>query len=312
MTTLKYGLMAPLRRFDIPTEWSGKQTIIVTNAEQGGEPVIRKNNYLGTQHEGTTYCYTIPANAQGEVHINRTINGNCASNITIHVGTNANVKIIETINGSGSLASSTFVAVGRDATVQYAILQDTTTESLCMLNYEAAASHAQLHWFFCGIGGDTTQVHINTDAGDRATVINNAAVVGTGTQQFDVHVSTNHIGSYTRSDMLTRSVLDDEARAIYHGLIHIGQDAPECDSYQKDEVILLGDRASADAIPNLEIQNNKVRCSHGATIGRLDEEKLFYFRSRGIEKEEAKRMIMQGFLETLFIAPWQEKLANKL
>jgi Fe-S cluster assembly protein SufD len=150
-----------------------------------------------------------------------------------------------------------------------------------------------------------------TNAGERSEVKNNAVLFGTGKQQFDIHVATNHTGAHSKSDMLTRSVLDGSARAIYHGLIHIGPDAPECDSYQKDEVILLSDRAGADAIPNLEIQNNKVRCTHGATIGKLDEEKMFYLCSRGINEKDAKRIITEGFLLSLAPESLHELIKEK-
>lgn len=276
-----------------------------------GASTVLHNEFLGTQQQGTEHVFTVEPDAK-EVHISRFINGNCASHITLHVPANAQVKIIETITGDGVLASSTAVQVGRDASVQYAILQQLSLESLAFLNYEAKLVHSKLHWSFCGVGADLTQANIATDAGEHSEVINNAVLCGAGKQQFDVHVATKHTGAHSKSDMLTRSVLDDQSRAIYHGLIHIGPDAPECDSYQKDEVILLSERAGADAIPNLEIQNSKVRCSHGATIGKLDAEKLFYFLSRGIDKQQAKRMITEGFLTPLLIAPWHDVIIEKL
>jgi Fe-S cluster assembly protein SufD len=310
-TTLKYGLTTPLRTFTLPVEWKGHCTDTVTGVTKTGNAIEHHNEFLATHHKGEERVFTI-AKETKEVHIHKHITGQCGSHTTIYVEAGANVRIIETIEGAGTLSSSTVVIAGDNCTIEYSILQALREDSIALLNYEAKIQNTKLHWFFCGIGADTTQANIATEAGHNADVINNAVIAGNGKQQFDVHVATKHVGSHSRSNMLTRSVLDEASRAVYHGLINIATNAEECDSYQKDEVILLSDKASADAIPNLEINNNKVRCSHGASIGRLDQEKLFYFLSRGIEEAEAKRMITEGFLEPLFTEPWQKKIHEKI
>lgn len=311
--TLKYGLTTALRSFEFPKEWDCAEQLIVKGATATAPATtFKQNEFLGTQHNGELRGWSIPAGYNGEVQFIRTLTGNCAVHRYIHVGTGAKVKILDEIYGGGSFAMNTQIIIEPNAHVEFAILQDMKENANAFLNYEATIADGKLHWFFCGIGGETTQANIATNAGNNADVINNAVIFGTGKQQFDIHVATNHTGPGSKSDMLTRSVLDEQARAVYHGLIHIGQDAPECDSYQKDEVILLSESAGADAIPNLEIQNNRVRCTHGASIGKMDEEKLFYFLSRGITKQEAKKMITEGFLEPLFIAPWQNKVHTKI
>ena len=285
--SLKYGLTTALRSFEEPDVWDGQETIAVTGATVLADVFHEKQRMV---------TIGVPANAQGEVHIDRTIYGNCHTHIVLGVESAANITVIETLTGEGNLRSNTQVSIGQQAKVKYTIIQALASQSVALLHYEAQTNNCALQWLFCGIGADTTQAYIGTKAGDNSEIENNAVIYGTGQQQFDIHVATTHQGEHSKSNMLTRSVLDDRARAIYHGLIHIGPESAECDSYQKDEVILLSPTAGADAIPNLEIQNNRVRCSHGASIGKLDEEKLFYCKSRGVTEAQAKRMITEGFL----------------
>jgi Fe-S cluster assembly protein SufD len=309
--TLKYGLTTALRAFDFPDKWDGAEQMLVQNMHPADlQNAFEKSTFLGTQQDGQHRYFEVPAGASGEIHINRNITGNCGAHRLIRIGQGAHVKIIEEITGEGTVATDVRLIIEKDAHVEFAILQNMSKNSQAFLSYNATISHGTIHWFFCGIGAQTTQAYIGTQAGAHTSVVNNAVLFGTSDQQFDIHVATNHTGPHSKSNMLTRSVLDDQARAVYHGLIHISPEASECDSYQKDEVILLSDQASADAIPNLEIQNHQVRCTHGATIGKMDEEKLFYFLSRGITKQEAKKMITEGFLEPLFIAPWQDKIRS--
>lgn len=289
---VKYGLVQPLRPFELPETWTGTEHVSVSGARKEGDTVVVEQD--------------------GEVHIARKLNGTAQTAYTIKIMPGVKTKIIETLEGSGTVQSRTTVFVASNATVEYAILQNLDESSIAVLDYTASMSNAKLRWFFCGVGADTTQATLHTDAGENSEVVNNAVICGDNNQQFDIHVATKHIGSHSRSDMLTRSVLDGNSRAIYHGLIHIAPEASDVDSYQKDEVILLSEDAGADAIPNLEIHNHHVRCTHGASIGKLDEEKLFYLKSRGVTSTEAKRMITQGFLDELFIVPWQTLIHDKI
>lgn len=290
---LTYGSVTPLREFELPEKTTPED--ISVNGMKETQP---SNYYIATSTSLAT--------------ISRVVQGNCASTTNITVEAGAHVKIVETITGSGSLQAKTIVTVEPNAYVEYDILQDLTEDSVAILHYEAHTKESSIQWLFCGFGADTTQVTIKTIAGEHSVVKNHAVICGTGQQQFDIHVATEHQGSHSTSDMLTRSVLDDSSRATYHGLIRIGPESGECDSYQKDEVILLSDKATADAIPNLEIRNNTVRCTHGVTIGKVDEEKLFYLKTRGISDMDAKRIITEGFLNPLTLPAWQPKIREKI
>src|SRR5260370_13612685 len=116
-----------------------------------------------------------------------------------------------------------------------------------------------------------------------------------GEQFFDFQTLQDHRVGNTRSDLLFKGALEDVARTVYAGLIRIEKYAARSDAYQANRNLVLSDKAKATSIPMLEIDNNDVRCTHGATVGPVDPEHLFYLRSRGIPEATAKRMLIQGF-----------------
>lgn len=118
-----------------------------------------------------------------------------------------------------------------------------------------------------------------------------------GTQHFDHRTEQDHIAPNCHSDLLYKGALRDESRAVYSGWVHVRPGARKTDAMQTCRNIVLSDRAKADAIPNLEIENNDVRCGHAASVGPVEEETLFYLESRGIPRAEAERLIVFGFFQ---------------
>ncbi len=115
-------------------------------------------------------------------------------------------------------------------------------------------------------------------------------------QHFDHSTSQDHIAPHSKSDLLYKGALDGASRAVFRGIIKVHPGAQRTDAYQTNRNLLLSDRAQAHSLPNLEIEADDVRCSHGATVGQLDEEALFYLLSRGLEVERAERLVVLGFL----------------
>jgi Fe-S cluster assembly protein SufD len=124
-----------------------------------------------------------------------------------------------------------------------------------------------------------------------------AVSVATGSQEFDARTLQDHISPHTASDLLYKNALDDRARTIFGGLIRVEPHAHFTDAYQKVRNLLLSDDAEANSMPGLEILADNVRCTHGATSGQIDEDELFYLRSRGIPVPVAQRLIVTGFLD---------------
>lgn len=120
-----------------------------------------------------------------------------------------------------------------------------------------------------------------------------------GSEFFDHHTLQDHTAPNCFSDLLYKGVLRDTSRTVFSGLIRVEPGAQKTDAYQTNRNLLLSDAARADSIPNLEIGANDVRCSHGASVGPIDKEQLFYLMARGLSRRDAERMIVDGFLEPI-------------
>jgi Fe-S cluster assembly protein SufD len=124
-----------------------------------------------------------------------------------------------------------------------------------------------------------------------------AVAVAKDQQEFDARTLQDHVSPHTASDLLYKNALDDRARTIFGGLIRVEPHAHFTDAYQKVRNLLLSDDAEANSMPGLEILADNVRCTHGATSGQIDEDELFYLRTRGIPVSVAQRLLVTGFLD---------------
>jgi Fe-S cluster assembly protein SufD len=118
-----------------------------------------------------------------------------------------------------------------------------------------------------------------------------------GTQHFDHRSLQDHVAPHCTSDLLYKGALRDASRAVYSGWVHVRPGAQKTNAMQTSRNIVLSEHAKADAIPNLEIEANDVRCGHAASVGPVEEETLFYLESRGIPRAEAERLIVTGFFQ---------------
>ena len=170
-----------------------------------------------------------------------------------------------------------------------------------------------MHWTEVVIGSKFTQTSTKTFLQGKGSSSKSWGIFfGDAKQCYDINAQTIHVASRSTSDMATKIVLNHEARAVYRGLVKINPKAINCEGYQKDDTILLSEFAKADAVPNLEIAINEVKCSHGATISQIDEEKLFYMKSRGLNEETAKHAIIEGFFEPILKKMGNEKLQKEI
>jgi Fe-S cluster assembly protein SufD len=118
-----------------------------------------------------------------------------------------------------------------------------------------------------------------------------------GEQHFDHRTLQDHVAPHCTSDLLYKGALRDRSRAVYSGWVHVRPNAQKTDAMQTSRNIVLSEHAKADAIPNLEIEANDVRCGHAASVGPVDEDAIFYLTSRGIPRDEAERLIVSGFFQ---------------
>ena len=131
-------------------------------------------------------------------------------------------------------------------------------------------------------------------------------------QEFDARTLQDHISPHTASDLLYKNALDHRARCTFGGLIRVEPHAHFTDAYQKVRNLLLSDDSEANSMPGLEILADNVRCTHGATSGQINEDEMFYLRSRGIPVPVAQRLIVTGFLNEVIQRLDQPAIADHL
>jgi Fe-S cluster assembly scaffold protein SufB len=135
-------------------------------------------------------------------------------------------------------------------------------------------------------------------------------IFGTEKQLFDVSSNLDHGGYSTRGRVIVKSIMKDESKSLFKGMIKIRKDAKTSEAYLAGHAILLNKGSHSDAIPGLEIETNEVRATHSASVSQIDEDQIFYLMCRGLDRESAKREIVHGFVEPLsrkmdpFVRSW--------
>jgi Fe-S cluster assembly protein SufD len=172
---------------------------------------------------------------------------------------------------------------------------------------------ASLQWTVGGLGSRLSKVNQEVVlAGQGAKAQVNGVMFTTGRQHLAYFTRQDHTAPHTTSDLLYKAGLKDKSRIVWKGMIRVEKDAQRTDAYQKNDNLVLSHSARADSIPGLEIEANDVRCTHGATAGRVDEEMIFYCQARGIPKDTAIRLIVEGFFANVYdritIEPVREAL----
>lgn len=158
----------------------------------------------------------------------------------------------------------------------------------------------QLDWIFGAIGGNVTKNFAEIDLNGFGSQGRMSGFYFTdGKQHLDYDSQQNHRAPHTTSDLLFKGALIDSSRVVWQGMIYVAPGAIKTDGYQANRNLVLSREARADSIPGLEILADDVRCTHGATVGKIDADQVFYLRARGIPKVEAERLIVSGFFDPI-------------
>jgi Fe-S cluster assembly protein SufD len=160
---------------------------------------------------------------------------------------------------------------------------------------------ASLQWTVGALGSRLAKVNQQVAlAGKGADCQVNGVMFTEGRQHLSYHTLQHHQAESCRSDFLYKAALQDKSRTVWRGMIKVDRNAQKTDGYQRNDNLLLSNQCRADAIPGLEIEADDVRCTHGATTGRVDDELLFYAQSRGFTRKEAVRLVVSGFFQQVF------------
>ncbi len=222
------------------------------------------------------------------------------------LGDNVEATIIDDYSGhsedqSGLVNAAVEIFAGDSSNVRYLNLQGLAPDAKTFITIRnQIGQNSKIKSIFGSIGSKVTKVNAGTILTGRGASSQMYGVIfGDKKQHFDYHTMQHHKASESFSNLNFKVVLQDKANSAYTGLIKIEKDTVNCEAYQENRNLLLNSGAKAESIPELEIMTDQVRCTHGATMGPIDPEQVFYLKCRGISETEAVRMIVTGFVESL-------------
>lgn len=200
-----------------------------------------------------------------------------------------------------SLASGTVeIVTGQAARLRYANLQEWNTQTWHFNHLKSETGRdSRIDWLFVAVGGKAHRAEVDAALNGQGSETELVGLIfGDGTQQFDHQVLQDHIGNDTRSNSNFKAALGDASASNFQGMIRVNKTSLRTDSNLENRNLLLSDHSKAESDPRLEILNSDVvRCAHGATVGPLDPEILFYIQCRGVPKDEARRLVVEAFFE---------------
>ena len=189
--------------------------------------------------------------------------------------------------------------MGDGAHVRYAAIQDWGAGVTHLAVQRARVGRdAEVRTLRVGFGADLARTETEVELAEPGGFSEQLGVFfADGEQHFDHRSAQEHVAPNCRSDLLYKGALRDRSRAVYSGWVYVRPGAQKTDAMQTSRNIVLSEHAKADAIPNLEIEANDVKCGHAASVGPVDDEAIFYLQSRGIAHDEAERLIVSGFFQ---------------
>jgi Fe-S cluster assembly protein SufD len=214
--------------------------------------------------------------------------------------------LYETASGApqdgGLHCGATEILLAPGAHLRYVQLQDWGHGVWHFAHQKALVDReATLQWTVAALGCRLSKVNQHLGLiGPGANCQVNGVMFTEGKQHLAYHTLQHHEAPYCRSDFLYKAALQDQSRTVWRGMIKVDPGALKTDGYQRNDNLLLSDQARADSIPGLEIEADDVRCTHGSTSGKVDEELIFYAMCRGFTRKEAARMIVTGFFQQVF------------
>jgi Fe-S cluster assembly protein SufD len=231
------------------------------------------------------------------------------SHVLVVLGEGAEATVLtETAGGSevgmagGFHSGGTEIVVGANAFLRMVNLQNWNTGVWHVARQKAVVHEGgRLQWTLGALGSRLSQVAQDVAlVGRGADAQVNGVMFTEGRQQLVYNTLQHHEAASCRSDLLYKGALQDRSRLVWRGMIKVDKAAQKTDGYQRNDNLMLSRDARADSIPGLEIEADDVRCTHGATSGRVDAEQIFYAQARGLSADEAARLVVAGFFQQVF------------
>ena len=226
----------------------------------------------------------------------------CFPLVHVEVEENAEIEIVEIFHNaevSSLVIPGTRINVGNGSNVNYQQVQNLNQNVWKLGTLDVSvAQQATFQGAIAAIGGAYARLKTSCSLNGRGASGKISAIYhGDNNQVLDFRTHQRHIARDTYSELLFKGVLDDESNSIYTGLIQVAKEASGTNAFQTNRTLKLCDQAWAESVPNLEIENNDVKCSHASTVSPVDENQRFYLESRGVPTFEAEKLIVHGFLQ---------------
>ena len=226
----------------------------------------------------------------------------CFPLVHVEVEENAEIEIVEIFHNaevSSLVIPGTRINVGNGSNVNYQQVQNLNQNVWKLGTLDVSvAQQATFQGAIAAIGGAYARLKTSCSLSGRGASGKISAIYhGDKNQVLDFRTHQRHIARDTYSELLFKGVLDDESNSIYTGLIQVAKEASGTNAFQTNRTLKLCDQAWAESVPNLEIENNDVKCSHASTVSPVDENQRFYLESRGVPTFEAEKLIVHGFLQ---------------
>jgi len=222
--------------------------------------------------------------------------------LVVEIGADAQATVAEvqtSVPGAGLVATVTEIAVGDAARARHITVQD-LDRSTWQVATQVSRVGRSADFLAAGAALGGAYARLRTDCrlvgrGASGTLL--AAYLGDGDQMLDFRTFQDHAAPDTTSELLFKGALADHSRSVYTGLIRVRPDARGTVAFQTNRNLKLSEHAWAESVPNLEIENNDVTCSHASAVGPVDPEQRFYLESRGVPTDEAEKLIVAGFFD---------------
>ena len=206
------------------------------------------------------------------------------------------------------------IFVAEDAKLRYYKTQGESPKAFHIATTRAwQERNSQFETFSFSTGAEITRNNLTvTLNGEGASAVLNGLYAATGHQLVDNHTAVDHRTPHCTSNQLYKGILDGDARAVFNGKIFVRREAQQTNSYQLNKNLMLGKGCQVNTKPQLEIFADDVRCTHGATIGQLNEDEIFYLLTRAIPKNLAVKMLARGFVDDIFSKVRNETVRGKM
>ncbi len=228
--------------------------------------------------------------------------------VCVRAGTGAAVSVVEVFAGPQAQGAAralivpvTELAAADDASVSYVSLQTLVDSAWSIARLSARGGrNSSVRTFTVGLGAayDRIRTDVTVDGKDARSEIL-SAYLGEGTQVHDIRTLQDHAAPRTNSELLCQGAVAGRSRSVYSGLIRVHRGAVRSDARQTNHNLVLDEGAHADSVPNLDILENDVKCSHASTVGPVDEDQRYYIESRGVAPEVAEGLIVRGFFDAI-------------